>query len=76
MKGKIKKDFIADLIILDKDYFSVSDEEIKSITAKLTIVDGKVVYANDEYKSFAPSRIPVIPAWSPVKYYGGYQQNR
>ena len=72
-RGKIQKNFYADLVILDKDYFIVSDDEIKSITAKLTIVDGKIVYGIDEYKLLAPSAIPVIPAWSPVKYYGGYQ---
>ena len=73
-KGKIEKGYYADLAILDKDYFSVEDEAVKTITSKLTIVDGKVVYGTDEYKTVAPAALPVIPAWSPVKYYGGYQQ--
>ncbi|KMQ64527.1 amidohydrolase [Chryseobacterium angstadtii] len=72
-KGKIKKDYFADLIILDKDYFTVNEEDIKSITSKLTIVDGKVVYGDETYKNAAPASLPVIPDWSPVKYYGGYQ---
>ncbi|UEG50340.1 amidohydrolase [Ferruginibacter lapsinanis] len=74
LKGKIEKGYYADLVILDKDYFSVDEELIKSITSKLTIVDGKVVYGNEEYKNVAPIALPVIPAWSPVKYYGGYQK--
>lgn len=72
-KGKIKKGYFADLTILDRDYFSVSEEEIKDITSKLTIVDGKVVYGDETYKNVAPVSLPFIPEWSPVKYYGGYQ---
>lgn len=73
-KGKLKKGFLADLVILSDDYFAVPDEEIKSITALLTIVDGKIVYGTGDYAPIAPAPLPVIPAWSPVKYYGGYQK--
>lgn len=73
LKGKIQKGFYADLVILDKDYFGITDEEIKSIRAKLTIVDGKVVFGNGEFESLAPAALKVIPDWSPVNYYGGYQ---
>lgn len=73
-KGKIKKKYYADLIILNKDYFTVQDEEIKTISSKLTIVDGKIVYGDKDYNSVAPASLPVIPVWSPVKFFGGYQQ--
>lgn len=73
-KGKIQKNYYADLIILNKDYFTVQDEEIKTISSKLTIVDGKIVYGDKDYNLVAPSSLPVIPAWSPVKFFGGYQQ--
>jgi len=72
-KGKIQKGFYADLVILNKDYFTIADDEIPTISSLLTIVDGKIVYGADEYKSAAPAPLPVIPTWSPVKYYGGYQ---
>jgi predicted amidohydrolase YtcJ len=72
-KGRIQKDYAADLVILDKDYLTVDDEEIKSITSKLTILDGKIVYGDHDYRSFSPPTLPVLPAWSPVKFYGGYQ---
>lgn len=72
-KGKIKNGYYADVVILDRDYFNVGEEDIKNITSKLTIVDGKVVYGNSEHKKFAPAALPIIPEWSPVKYYGGYQ---
>lgn len=72
-KGRIKKGYRADLCILSDDYLSVPDEQIKSITSLFTMVDGKVVWAGDDYLSLSPLKLPVIPDWSPVKYYGGYQ---
>ncbi|MCG2617434.1 amidohydrolase [Terrimonas sp. NA20] len=73
VKGKIKAGYFADLVILDKDYFNIPADEIKTITAALTLVDGKVVYGKGPFQSIAPAPLPVIPAWSPVKFYGGYQ---
>jgi predicted amidohydrolase YtcJ len=72
-KGKIQKGYLADLVILDKDYFTIPEAAIKTITSRLTIVDGKIVYGDKEYASIAPAALPVIPSWSPVKFYGGYQ---
>jgi len=68
-KGKIETGYYADLVILDKDYFNIQEEEIKTIRSKLTIVDGKIVYGDSDYTSFSPQALPVIPSWSPVKYY-------
>jgi predicted amidohydrolase YtcJ len=76
LKGTIQKGYYADLVILDKDFFTVSNEEIKSIQSKLTIVDGKIVYGDKDYSSLAPSVLPVTPSWSPVKFYGGYQNTK
>lgn len=73
-KGKIEQGYYADLIILDNDYFTVPDEAIKNITSKLTIVDGKVVYGDKDYGGIAPAALPVLPVWSPVKHFGGYQK--
>jgi predicted amidohydrolase YtcJ len=72
-KGTIQLGSVADLAILSKDYFSVPDEEIHAITSEMTIVDGKIVWADKEFNMLGPARLPVIPDWSPVKYYGGYQ---
>lgn len=72
-KGKIKAGFYADLVVLDKDYFSVPDAQIPDITSLLTIVDGKVVFGNGSFKHLAPERLPAIPVWSPMNFYGGYQ---
>jgi predicted amidohydrolase YtcJ len=72
-KGIIKKGYHADLAILSDDYLNVADEKLKIITSLLTIVDGKIVWGDGVYSSHAPPRLPVLPDWSPVKYYGGYQ---
>lgn len=74
LKGRIEKGMYADIVILSDDYFSLSPDAIRNINAKLTIVNGKVVYASGEYSALDPGIAEVIPAWSPVKYYGGYQK--
>ncbi|MCF2496739.1 amidohydrolase [Dyadobacter chenhuakuii] len=72
-KGIIELGSVADLAVLSNDYFSVPDEEIHAITSDMTVLDGKIVWADKEFKTLGPARLPVIPDWSPVKYYGGYQ---
>ena len=71
-KGDIKVGMLADLAVLNQDYFEVADEEIKSIESDLTIVDGKIVYVKGDFSSFSPPKIPVLPDWSPTNSYNGY----
>lgn len=42
--GTIEPGKLADLAVLDRDYFSIPDVDIKKIRSVLTIVDGKVVH--------------------------------
>jgi predicted amidohydrolase YtcJ len=42
--GSIERGKLADLAVLDRDYFTVPDIEIKKIRSVLTVVDGKIVY--------------------------------
>ena len=73
LKGTLAKGQYADLVILPEDYFTMNVEKIKNLESSLTVVNGKVVYAAPEYQQYAPARPDVLPDWSPVKYYGGYQ---
>ena len=72
-KGTIKPGQYADFALLAQDYFTVDAEQIKDLESVLTIVNGKVVYGAGPYKAMAPQLPPVSPAWSPVRFYGGYQ---
>ena len=71
-KGAIAVGQLADLVALTDDYFSVPEEQIKSIESALTIVGGKIVHARDEFAPHSPPSLPVLPEWSPVKAFGGY----
>ncbi|WP_026908166.1 amidohydrolase [Paucisalibacillus globulus] len=44
--GTLETGKLADLIVLDRDLFTVSPEEIKTANVIFTMVDGKVVYDN------------------------------
>jgi predicted amidohydrolase YtcJ len=72
-KGAIAPGEYADLAALSADYFSVPEDEIKDITAVLTLVGGQVVHGEGDYRDLAPPLPPASPGWSPVAHYGGYQ---
>lgn len=72
-KGTIGKGSLADLVILSDDYLTIPDEQIRNITSLLTIVNGKIVWGDPAFYPESPKSLTVIPEWSPVKFYGGYQ---
>jgi predicted amidohydrolase YtcJ len=72
-KGRIAAGQLADAAVLDRDYFSVPEDEIKSIAAALTLVGGRVVHGAQEFADLAPPLPRAMPDWSPVRTYGGYQ---
>src|SRR5258705_35185 len=74
--GRIVPGYLADFALLNKDFFTIADDEIKSVTSVLTIVDGRVVFGAQEYSNLAPKLPETIPAWSPVKYFGGYYNSK
>jgi len=47
LKSTIEVGKVADLAVLDRDYFSVPDEEIKDIEVDLTIVAGQVMWERE-----------------------------
>ena len=64
---------LADFAVLSQDFMSVPDEAIKGITAMMTVVGGKIVYADSEFKDHDVPLPPASPDWSPVRAFGGYQ---
>jgi predicted amidohydrolase YtcJ len=74
--GRIVPGYLADFALLDKDFFTIPDDEIKSVTSVLTIVDGRVVFGTQEYSDLSPKLTETIPAWSSVKYFGGYYNSK
>lgn len=70
--GRIAPGYLADFALLDRDYFKVSEEHIRSITSVLTVMNGRVVFGAEEFGTLAPSLPAILPAWSPIKYFGGY----
>ena len=42
--GSIEEGKLADLVVLDRDYFSVSDADMRRTRPVLTVVDGAIVY--------------------------------
>ncbi|PJJ85036.1 amidohydrolase [Mucilaginibacter auburnensis] len=73
-KGKLVKGMYADMAIISDDYFTQTPEKVKQINALMTIVNGRIVFARGKYASECPPIADVTPSWSPVKFYGGYQQ--
>lgn len=57
-KGRIAAAMLADLAVLDRDYFSVPGDEIRQITAVLTIADGKPVYSADGKPVYSAEGFP------------------
>jgi predicted amidohydrolase YtcJ len=74
VKGRIAPGQYADFAVLTEDYFSLPEERIKKIESLLTVVGGEVVYAAKPFQDLAPLPLPPVkPEWSPVAFYGGYQ---
>lgn len=74
VKGRLAPGQFADLTVLSDDYFAVGDEELRRIESVLTVTGGKVVYGADAFSDLNPELPPILPEWSPVRVFGGYQR--
>jgi hypothetical protein len=74
--GMIAPGYLADFALLDRDYFTVPESEIRNISSVLTMMNGKVVFGAQEYSNLSPRLPAVLPAWSPIRHYGGYHLAR
>lgn len=75
-KGALVPGQYADFAVLTDDYFTIDEARIKFLSSVLTVVDGKVVHADDEFAPLAPPPLAVRPAWSPVAEFGGVGRRR
>ncbi len=73
-KGQIKIGQLADLAVLDRDFFSIPGDEIRQTTSVLTLLGGRVVWGSEEFGPLAPPPPKAMPDWSPVNSFGGYHK--
>lgn len=68
-KGQIGVGQYADFAILNHDILKVKERELLNTQSLLTVVDGKVRFADkDAYPTLHTPREKAIPAWSPVNF--------
>jgi predicted amidohydrolase YtcJ len=71
-KGGLYPGQLADFAVLNGDYFSVPEEEIKHLESELTVVGGEIVHASNDFMTMAPPALPAALDWAPTGHYGGY----
>jgi predicted amidohydrolase YtcJ len=49
--GSLEPGKFADLVVLDRDYMAIPDEEFSEINALLTMVSGKIVYEHESTRT-------------------------
>jgi len=64
LKGKLAPGMYADLAVLSDDLMTVPDARIRSITSVLTVVGGRIVFADGDYAAHNPPMPPASPDWS------------
>jgi predicted amidohydrolase YtcJ len=69
VKGQLAPGFYADFAILNHDILNVNEEALLNTQSQLTVVGGKVVFADkDEFTRLHKAPIKAIPSWSPVNF--------
>jgi predicted amidohydrolase YtcJ len=46
-KGTLEAGKLADLVVLDRDIFTIPPEEISGVKVRMTVFDGKILYGKD-----------------------------
>jgi cytosine/adenosine deaminase-related metal-dependent hydrolase len=47
--GMIQQGKLADLLVLDRDYLTIPDDDISEIQPLLTVMDGKIVFVHSQF---------------------------
>ena len=64
--GSLEPGKLADLAVLDRDYFSVPDLELKQIRSALTVVGGEIVHDDGSINVY-PRAGPALPRRAPAR---------
>ncbi|HUR24912.1 MAG TPA: amidohydrolase family protein, partial [Candidatus Thermoplasmatota archaeon] len=64
-KGMLREGLLADVAVLDQDYFSVPDDKVPQIQSLVTIAGGKIVHAVDPWADLAPPILVMKDTWLP-----------
>lgn len=70
-KGQLDVGQLADFAVLTADYFEVPVEDIRHLASTLTVMDGRVVYADGDFHAIDLAPPSPLPEWSPVAHHGG-----
>ncbi|HAU5565754.1 TPA: amidohydrolase [Serratia fonticola] len=72
-RGRIEAGHFADMIVPNRDFFSVPEDDITFLTSDLTVVGGRIVYGEGEFSDLDDNPLPpAMPDWSPVRTYKGF----
>lgn len=64
VKGTLAPGMYADLAVLSSDLMAVPDNRIRSITSVMTVVGGRIVFADGDFANHNPPLPPASPDWS------------
>ena len=69
-KGQIAPGQFADMAVLDRDYFTVPEDDIINTESDLTLVGGRSSAQKSSFASHSPAPLAELPDWSPVPIFG------
>lgn len=61
-RGTLEPGKVADMIVLDRDIFSIDPEEIRTLAVEKTIVDGRIVWQDDGSARKKPATAQLDPS--------------
>ncbi len=47
--GTIEKGKLADVVVLDRDYLTMNDDDIDKVAPQVTVFDGKIIYVHSAF---------------------------